>query len=78
VPNNNKNEPLVSQAQMAHTLRDVAPRCAPVLAAAFLDIAATLKRGETVTNSALHTVGAMGQVIDLLQRRMEREPGEEG
>jgi len=72
------SEPDLTRAQMIHTLRVVAPKASPVLRAAMLEVAASLERKEHVPGAQLRKIGAFGQVIDRLQQRMEREPGEEG
>jgi hypothetical protein len=70
-------EPPVTRAQMAATLRAVAPRAAPRLRAAWLELAEVLERGERVASGTLEASGPLGAVV-ARHLGAAREPGAEG
>jgi hypothetical protein len=69
--------PPVTRAGMAAILRDVAPRAAPRLRQAWLELAEKLERGVRVAPETLAASGPLGAVI-ARQLGAAREPGEEG
>lgn len=62
------SDAVVTRAQMAATLRAVAPRCAPTLAAGFLRLARNMDAG----------AGAVGDAVAVMTGAVGRDPGEEG
>lgn len=60
-------EPPVTPAQMAATLREVAPRCAPALRAVFLELARRAESGRLTA----------GQAVAAMTGGISREPGED-